>query len=124
MSSTLPIDTDIDEMFFDLNCINVNPSAIVQKIPINNRNQFSIININVRSLAKNFTLLLSLLKISKMQYTIIVLTETWLKDSDDTLFNIPGYEHISINRRASETGGGLRLYYNTSINFIAIDLFI
>ena len=119
MSSNLPIDTDIDEVFFDLNCINVNPSAILQKIPITNRTQFSIININVRSLAKNFGLLLSLLKISKMQYTIIVLTETWLKDSDDTLFNIPGYEHISVNRRDSETGGGLRIYYSTSINFIA-----
>ena len=121
MASAIPNDIDVDEVFFDSSCININPSDITKKIAIQNKDQLSILNINIRSLAKNFTMLLTLLKMSKINYSIIIITETWLKDSDDGLFNIPGYNHISLCRKGSDLGGGLRLYYRQSIKLIALD---
>ena len=121
MSSIALNDINIDELFFDSACININPSRIIHESPIKGKNQFSILNINIRSLSKNFSLLLTLLKLSKIEYTIIVITETWLHDSDNGLFNIPGYDNISLNRPGTNKGGGIRLYYHNSIKFIKTD---
>ena len=121
MSSIALNDINVDELFFDSACININPSKIIHESPIKGKNQFSILNINIRSLSKNFGLLLTLLKLSKIEYTIIVITETWLHDSDNSLFNIPGYDNVSLNRLDSNKGGGIRIYYHQSIKFIKTD---
>ena len=113
-------DINVDEMFFDANYIEINPTHLSNHFKINN-DQLSILNINIQSLTKNFNMLLSLLNLSKIHYTIIVVSETWLKDSDDSLFNITGYNHISLNRRGPISGGGLRIYYSQSIAFIKIN---
>ena len=114
-------DVNVDELFFDSGCISIKPTQIANESPIKIGNQFSILNVNIRSLSKNFSLLLSLLNLSKVKYTILVITETWCHDSDDSLFNIPGYENISLNRKDTKKGGGLRIYFHDSIKLIKID---
>ena len=121
MSSNAFYDDDIDEIFYDTNCINIQPAEIAMQSPIKGDNQFSILNLNIRSLSKNFNMLLALLKLSRIRYSIIVISETWLHDVDNSLFNIPDYNHISLNRCNSMKGGGLRIYYHHSIKFIQID---
>ena len=120
MSPTPFYDNDVHEIFYDANCINLQPSEIVAQSTIKNDNQLSVLNINIRSLSKNFNLLLALLKQSKIRYSIIIISETWLHDADNSLFNIPDYNHISLNRD-SIRGGGLRIYHHQSIKFIHID---
>ena len=114
-------DDNIDELFFESNCIDINPSQLRNEAHTKSKNPLSIININIRSLSKNFNLLLTLLTLSKTQYTFIVITETWLHDFDDTLFSIPDYEHISLNRKQNKKGGGVRIYFHKSIKFLNID---
>ena len=121
MAANVLDDTNIDELFFESNCIDITPSQLIDEAPTKSKNPLSILNVNIRSLSKNFNLLLTLLTLSKIQYTIIVITETWLHDFDDTLFNIPDYEHISLNRKNNKKGGGLRIYFNQSIKFININ---
>ena len=121
MPANIPNNFEPEDMFFETNCLNINPSQISKQITNSNSNKLSILNINIRSVPKNFNMLLSLLSISKIQYTVIVLTETWLKDSDDSLYNITGYSHISLNRKNGHKGGGVRIYFSTAIKLITID---
>ena len=74
-----------------------------------NENKLSLLNINMRSLKNKFTILLAFINIIKTPIDLIVVTETWLDDANATLFPIPGYKIICINR--STTGGGVYLYY-------------
>ena len=69
---------------------------------------FKIFYANVRSLSKNFANLLAQLQNVPYHYDIIVLTETWLNEHAKKLFQIPGYESISLNRTGR--GGGIRVY--------------
>ena len=114
-------DENVHEMFFDSNCMNVSPSQLHKELPSKNSDQLSILNLNIRSFTKKFSLLLSMLKSCKNQFTLIVIAETWLKDEHNGLFNIPGYDHININRKGSLTGGGIRIYISRSIKLISID---
>ena len=69
---------------------------------------FKIFHGNVRSLNKNYNHLLAHLQNVSHRYDLILLTETWLCSESDQLFQIPGYEAISLNR--SGRGGGIRVY--------------
>lgn len=69
---------------------------------------FKIFHANVRSLSKNYNSLIAHLQNASYQYELILLTETWLGADSEQLFQIPGYEAISLNRAGR--GGGIRIY--------------
>ena len=120
MSESIRNDLNIDDIFIDFECLNIKPNEIRNNFDTTNSKQLSILNLNIRSLTNKFALLLSLLKLINHDFTIIVITETWLNDSDNALFSIPGYEHISQNRINGE-GGGIRIYFHKSIKLISLD---
>ena len=72
--------------------------------------KFSILNVNIRSMRSNFLGLMKLLGNLSTRPMVIVVTETWLKDTNVNLYNIPGYNKICANRPT--TGGGIILYYS------------
>ena len=88
------------------------------KIIINNFNdnckavgvdEFSIIQLNVGSIPKNlqhFELFMSNLNI---HFTVICITESWLKESNVNTYAITGYKHEHVYHK-HKAGGGVSLF--------------
>jgi hypothetical protein len=67
-----------------------------------NSQMFSIVHCNIRSLPKNLSEFdLYLLNI-KLRFTVIGLTETWLKCSNVDIYSLLGYQHEYIIRKPLE----------------------
>lgn len=83
------------------------------------KNKFSLLNINTRSISKNFENLKTMLCNLKFNFKIICVTETWLKEHmvTNSNFNIPGYKSIHQPRSENRTGGGTCLFLHNSINY-------
>lgn len=80
----------------------------------------SLLHCNIRSLNKNYDLLISFLTRQKVQYDIIALSETWLKDKE--FINLPNYTFISLPRKADTRGGGVALYLSTKMSYKKLSL--
>jgi hypothetical protein len=76
---------------------------------------FSIFHLNIRSLIQNLTHLTDFLNNIDMQFSIIGITETWLKESSH-LVDIDGYTFIH-NHRNNRRGGGTGLYISNNFQF-------
>lgn len=50
------------------------------------------------------------------RFSIIALTETWLKSPPHSYFNLQGYKLIT-NNRQGKIGGGVALYVDCELNF-------
>ena len=74
---------------------------------------FRIYHANIRSCTQIFKSLIGYLNTISFRYDIIVLTETWLTDDLDGLYEIPGYNNISLHR--NRNGGGIRIYYDNTL---------
>lgn len=70
-------------------------------------NNFSIIQINCRSLLHNFNNITSL--IERNAPDVIAVSETWLKQGDEAYCNLRGYNFISCPRKEGR-GGGVGVY--------------
>ena len=62
----------------------------------------------------------------KHQFTVFAISEIWLKNHNESIYNIKGFTHICVNRE-SLNGGGVALYIRESISFkirsdLSIDL--
>jgi hypothetical protein len=55
-------------------------------------------------------------------YHVIVLTETWLNDRSEELYNLPNYSHVTISR-SQRAGGGIRIYALNSLIINKMDEF-
>ena len=73
------------------------------------QHSFSIMHLNIRSIPANFTSFLSYLDNVNHRFSVIGLTETWLKQPNISLYGIPGYSHIGITR-SHGNGGGVSLF--------------
>jgi hypothetical protein len=73
--------------------------------PNTEQNPFSILHLNIRSLKRNFDDLTTLLSMIEHKFTVVALTESWLKKHNVDLFPLEGYnsEHII---RDTKIGGG------------------
>ena len=65
----------------------------------------SFLNINIRSLSKNYSKLVAFLSQIKHKIKILVITETFLKDHENKLYSIKGYNHVSVSRKSRFRGG-------------------
>ena len=72
---------------------------------------------NVRSPSKNFTNLVTLLKLLDNELSCIGISETWLNTSlPNNMLHIPNY--VSVNKsRKSKRGGGVGIYNKNSNKF-------
>ena len=79
----------------------------------------SILHINIRSLQKKIENLKILLNSIKHTFSIIALSETWLKTVPHSYYSLPGYGLIVNNRHGDKAGGGVALYISSELNVIA-----
>ena len=77
----------------------------------------SILHHNVRSLRQNFTRFNTLLDTLDHTFSVLGLTETWLKSYNASLFNIDGYTHEFLTRE-NKTGGGVSLFINSDLSYV------
>jgi hypothetical protein len=110
-------DLDPDANYFNpimnqnlTNCKYYNFDQVNQSTSTHNRNHFSQFCLNIRSLPKNYRKLITLLDTIDIKFSIITLTETWLKEYNQDLYEIEGYEHISQIRDNKAGGGCFHLY--------------
>ena len=82
--------------------------------------QFSILNLNIRSMNSNFSNFLDFYKNIKFCFDVICITETWEEKeaplSKNSLFNLPRYKLVS-QPRTSSKGGGVCIYVLNKHNF-------
>lgn len=70
----------------------------------NPREHLKLIQINIRSIKKNFDQFIAMLSITKIDFDIIVLTECWLKVSGPNPI-LQGYTcHVTVNNRSQNDG--------------------
>ena len=82
-----------------------------------NCNRLSFFHLNVKSILKHFDELEMYINSLNLEFTMIALTETWLDQSKQDLYNMPKYN--CINRfRKQRRGGGVSLYIKNDIKFI------
>ena len=84
--------------------------------------KLSVLSVNVRSIKGKFNEILSCLSSLKGKITFIIITETWLNEDCDSLFEIDGYKSCSIYRNGCQ-GGGIKLFYLEHINIQIVDEF-
>ena len=74
----------------------------------------SFLTINARSISNKFPEFLGYLAGLKHMLSFILVTETWLCESNDFLFEIPGYTSFNFYRKVGR-GGGLKLFVKQTI---------
>ena len=90
---------------------------ILKVVEQKNCNRLSFFHLNVKSIPKHFDELEMYINSLKLEFTMIALTETWLNQSKQDLYNMPKYN--CINRfRKQRRGGGVSLYIKNDIKFI------
>ena len=70
---------------------------------------FSCVHFNARSLPKHFTEIESYLCCLDIDFSVIGISETWLKPHTADLYDIQGYSHAS-HFREMQPGGGVSLF--------------
>lgn len=81
-----------------------------------NKNNISIFYINIRSLRKHYDELLCHLEIQRFCYDVIVLSETWITESEASRYEIQGYNLI-LQPRATGNSGGVAIYIRNYITY-------
>ena len=66
---------------------------------------FSMLHLNVRSIPANLSAFQSYLNTLEHHFSIIGLTETWLKPLNVSVYGIEGYNHVGITRENTKGGG-------------------
>ena len=92
-------------------------STFNQTGPNNNLYRFSLLNINIRSLQKNFDNFEEFLfTLNTFPFSLIGITETWLHSTSPPIFNIDNYELIHTDRTNGK-GGGVALYIRNDLQY-------
>ena len=85
-----------------------------------NLNDLSILHINERSISANYNNIIDFIDSIHKQFSIIIITDTWLNDSNNKLYNLSDYNLTGINR-STYRGDGVLLYVSKYIDFESID---
>ena len=81
---------------------------------LNKKHNFSLCHLNIRSIRKNVGSLEFTLENLQHEFSLIGITETWLKDDDCDLFAIQGYNVVEKHRQ-NRFGGGVALFIKDNI---------
>ena len=86
--------------------------------------QLSLIHSNIRSIPSNLNSFISYLENLSITFTIMAFTETWLKEYNNEVHGVLGYNAVH-HCRPQKKGGGVALYVKEGISFtIRRDLFV
>ena len=81
------------------------------------QNKLSLFHINVKSLPKHHDELELCINSLNFKFSVIALTENWLDESKQDLFDLEGYNCLHKFRK-EKRGGGVSLYIENGIDFI------
>ena len=109
-----------NDNYDDSYCIELDDATEINSYLDGDEN-LSIINVNIRSLKKNYSKLTTFLSQLKFKPKIITVTETWLRVEHEKILRIKGYNQFSISRdhdpnKRVKSGGGLRIYFCENLN--------
>ena len=116
--------TDPDENVFIQNNLDqldakyCNPGEFKTVITSSEKNSFSILHSNIRSIKKNFDKFKHMLSKLEFQFKVICLTETWSNDpqvKNNSHFQLPNYSVIHQIRASKSTGGGVCIFVHNSL---------
>ena len=96
------------------NCVNIAIDDFKRNEFSQFRDNLSVINVNLRGLNSNFSLLLTFISELKTTIKVIAITESHLDEDSVGLFKINGYRKTFINR--SKFAGGVIAYIHHSLN--------
>lgn len=84
---------------------------------------FNIFLLNARSIVNydRFNNLKTMLSNTNIEFHLIVICETWIKDYMKSIYNLPGYNSI-FSCRESRLGGGLVVFIKENIKFDLIEV--
>ena len=102
---------EIDSPYFSLESF----TAISEKL---NRNNFSLLHLNIRSLNKNIDDFREFLASFKGCFSVIVLTESWCDETaiNNSLLNLENYNSVHQTRKGKK-GGRICIYIHNSLDF-------
>ena len=79
-------------------------------------NEINIMHLNCRSLKFNNLQINTLILSVKHKLSIIAVTETWLNERNQNMYQIPGYTFFSLVRQVKKRGGGVGFYVKDTLN--------
>ena len=130
INEVLPLlDVDPDLQFFNNiaglqnypdNCNYYVEDSFNKKIRNLQSNCLSLLHLNIRSLPRHYNEFKCYLDNLDINFSVIGLTETWLKSSNSDLYNLDGYNHVS-QCRECRTGGGVSLLLNENWSYTVRD---
>ena len=77
--------------------------------------KLNILHLNIRSCNKNLDEFLVFLESVKIKFSVIVLSETWIKDVYSHI-NIPGFVSYHSTRQGNRRGGGVSIFIDRQID--------
>ena len=117
--------TDIDQTIDTVSYSPYIDSSIIGGYMRRFSNHFSVLSLNIQCLNAKFeslSLFIKDLSDNGFHFSVICLQETWLKNNDDSLFQIPGYKSISLSASCSNHGG-LITYISDEFHFTQLKLY-
>ena len=113
------------ELMCDSNCNPSKMSNINNSFQDKTSNSFSLLHINSRSINKNFDSVENFLdSLNRFSFSVIGISETWLKSTSPDTFNIANYHMIHADRKKGR-GGGVAMYINFQLKYkIRKDIYI
>ena len=108
---------DTDNNDFTCNSFSIPELKYYFHIHSKPNNLSDILFANIRSLRKNFGDLLEMLESLDHIFSLIILNETWLEESEHDLFQMEGYDLFSSSR--NRHGGGVLIYVKQNINALS-----
>ena len=112
---------DVDSNFFNThgftNTTYFTPETLKAMIKENIDISFSVLNLNIRSLNKNFESVKNLLVEINFCFKVICITESWCSDDPHTnnRYQLPNYLSIHQGRKNDETGGGITIFFHKQL---------
>ena len=92
------------------------PNELSTEIGKHKQVELSVIHLNIRSTKKNFRDLQIMLQNINHSFSVVALTESWLKPHNVSLFDLEGYTHEYITREKKQ-GGGISMYIKDCLNY-------
>ena len=116
-------DDNEESPFPDINCNNKSPSDLQPLLDNDENNdknnKFTVFSLNIRSCRMNFSSLKAFLITFCLNFSLIILLETWLTEEIDFMFNLPGYNQLNLYRNGH--GGGVKVLYRDIFDVNQLD---
>ena len=107
---------DVDDGFEYNSSSNYYDNIQFNDIVKNHKNDFSLLNVNIRSLYRNYESFKDFISNCDINFKIIGLVETWFKDKPSEYFHINGF-NLEIKNRPNKKGGGVCFYINDGVKY-------